>query len=165
MVWHPHYGEWVHAFSVAELKPFFPENAGDEDSKEEKGILPSVTEAWFGLDLVIALIGAIAVGAWIYFSPSMIMEALAVYGLILFLTGLVYARIHQFKANIGWFVLCLVLPFIGDIIYALKKKSSRVTICVCMLFIGAITASVIGAIELFDEGSQFSLARFGIDKK
>ncbi|PQJ29578.1 protein kinase domain-containing protein [Rubritalea profundi] len=165
MVWHPHYGEWVHAFSVAELKPFFPENAGDEASTEDEGILPSAPEAWFGLDLVIALIGAIAVGAWIYFSPSMIMEALAVYGIILFLTGLVYARVHQFKASIGWFVLCLVLPFIGDIIYAFKKKSHRVTICVSMLLIGAVTSSVIGAIDFFGEGSQFSLARFGLDKQ
>lgn len=162
MVWHPHYGEWVHAFSVTELKPFFPAKAGDKGSKEE-GILPRTPEAWFGFYLVIALIGSIAVGAWIYFSPGMILEALAVYGLILFFTGLVYARMHQFKAHIGWFVLCLILPLIGDIIYAFKKKSNRVTICVSMLLIGAITASVISAIALLDEGSQFSLARFGLD--
>ncbi len=164
MVWHPHYGEWVHAFSVAELKPFFPEKAGDESSKKGK-VLPSKQESWFGLDLVIALIAGIGVAVWIFITPDMIMEALAIYAIILTFTGLISSRVHQFKASIGWFVLCLVLPFIGDIIYAMVKKSPRVTLCVSMLCVGAIATTVIGASEFLNEGGQSSKAMFGLADK
>ena len=146
MVWHPHYGEWVHAFSVAELKPFFPEAVdGEELTTEQALAVPG--ESWFGLEFVIALIAGIGVAAWIYFKPEMVMEAVGAYGIILFFTALISCRVRQFKTGIRWFILCLILPFIGDIIYGIVNKSARATLCVSMLFVGAITAAVIGTLH------------------
>ena len=164
MVWHPHYGEWVHAFSVAELKPFFPEKTDEEESNKGE-VLPSKQESWFGLDLMIAAIAGIGVGVWIYMTPDMTLLALACYAVILTFTGLISSRLHQFKAGIGWFLLCLVLPIVGDIIYAMVKKSPRVTICVSMVCVGVIGVAVIGVSEFLNEGGQLSKAMFGLADK
>ena len=58
-----------------------------------------------------------------------------------------------------------MLPIVGDIIYAMVKKSPRVTICVSMVCVGVIGVAVIGVSEFLNEGGQLSKAMFGLADK
>ncbi|MFC4993820.1 protein kinase domain-containing protein [Rubritalea tangerina] len=163
MVWHPHYGEWVHAYNCAELKPYFPE-APKEDEEEADELAKEQIETarklpfWLNPEVLVVLLGGIlaAIGAFVFpQSQSMILMAFAA---VVAVFGFGFLRVRQYRDGKMWLALGLCLPVIGDLIYAIVKRDMRAAVGMTMFLLGGLAVFTFGSVVIADYASDQTMA-------
>ncbi|WP_018969162.1 protein kinase domain-containing protein [Rubritalea marina] len=142
MVWHPNYGEWVHAISCAELKPYFKHEDLDEGGHDRARSFASepkkISEAWRDPGVIVTMLGFIALMLLMFMRPELREYGLYGYALILTLMGFMRLRINQFHQGMGWLIGGICVPVLVDVAYVVRTRDIAAGVAVAMLFSGAL---------------------------
>lgn len=142
MVWHPNYGEWVHAVSCAELKPYFKASHSDEEFEDEGDVKSRPVRksliAWRDPGVLVTVLGFIALVALMQMRPELNQYSLYAYALILTLIGFMRLRISQFHNGMGWMIFGIIVPIFVDVAYVVRTRDIAAGVAMAMLFAGAL---------------------------
>ena len=151
LIWHPYFGEWIKAESCEETKEHLNAKLKSLTRLSSRCITQPNSNEQFRLlgpaqgekssivcEAAIVLIGAATTAGAVYLQPESLHLIVAGYALLLFIAGFVYTRFQQYKSGKSWFVLCLFLPIVGDLLHTVAKPSFKSTLATLMLLTGAI---------------------------